>query len=127
MMTTSFVSVLAVCFLVLTSRSQAFTSRSQGVTNIAARQSLVRGIVLNRQQDTKLHVLVDPSLTISALTNVLPPTSIHDAFSVATFLPQPFWFLLVVLPNSGITKKIMGGMGTSCHSSMILPQYKYIS
>lgn len=123
MMTTSVVSVFAVCFLVLTKGSQAFTSRTQAFTNRVVGQSLVRGKVLNRQQDTTLHVFVDPSLSISALTSVLPPTSIHDAFSVATFLPQPFWLLLVFLPNSGITKKIMGGMGTLCHPLMNLPQF----
>lgn len=33
---------------------------------------------------------------------------IPQAFNVATFLPQPFWILMIVLPNSSITKKIMG-------------------
>ena len=36
---------------------------------------------------------------------------IHTAFSIATFGPQPFWFLLILIPNSKFTKKIMGGMG----------------
>jgi hypothetical protein len=59
-------------------------------------------VVLIRQESTQLQALLDPSF--------LP--TIHDAFSAATFLPQPFWLLLVLLPNSSITKKIMGGMGT---------------
>jgi len=33
---------------------------------------------------------------------------IKQAFSVATFLPQPFWLLLILLPNAKITKQIMG-------------------
>jgi hypothetical protein len=37
---------------------------------------------------------------------------IHTAFTVATFLPQPFWLLIILLPNTAITKKIMGGLGT---------------
>jgi hypothetical protein len=37
---------------------------------------------------------------------------IHSAFTVATFLPQPFWLLIILLPNTAITKKIMGGLGT---------------
>jgi len=57
-----------------------------------------------RHQATKLQ------LDLSSWNTILSPTSIHDAFSVATFFPQPFWLLLVFLPNSGITKKIMGGM-----------------
>lgn len=35
---------------------------------------------------------------------------IHTAFSVATFFPQPFWLLMILFPNSSITKKIMGGL-----------------
>jgi hypothetical protein len=33
---------------------------------------------------------------------------IQQAFSIATFLPQPFWVFMIVLPNSSITKQIMG-------------------
>ena len=40
------------------------------------------------------------------------PEPIHTAFTVATFLPQPFWVLITVLPNNKITKQIMGGLGT---------------
>jgi hypothetical protein len=36
---------------------------------------------------------------------------IHTAFAYATFGPQPFWLLLIFLPNAKITKQIMGGMG----------------
>ncbi|EEC49941.1 predicted protein [Phaeodactylum tricornutum CCAP 1055/1] len=38
------------------------------------------------------------------------PEPIHTAFTVATFLPQPFWLLMIALPNNPITKKIMGGL-----------------
>jgi hypothetical protein len=50
---------------------------------------------------------------LSALLEVLgtSPEPIHTAFSIATFFPQPFWLLLILLPKSKITKKIMGGMG----------------
>ena len=40
------------------------------------------------------------------------PEPIHTAFTVATFLPQPFWLLMILFPKSSITKKIMGGLGT---------------
>ena len=33
---------------------------------------------------------------------------IATAFNVATFLPQPFWLLMVLAPNSDLTKKLMG-------------------
>jgi hypothetical protein len=49
------------------------------------------------------------STELSAL--FLSQENIVNAFSVATFLPQPFWVLLTILPNNKLTKKIMGGMG----------------
>ena len=36
--------------------------------------------------------------------------SIKTAFSVATFLPQPFWLFLILLPNAGITIKLFGNL-----------------
>lgn len=33
--------------------------------------------------------------------------SIPDAFNLATFLPQPFWLLMIALPNTELTKKVM--------------------
>ena len=33
---------------------------------------------------------------------------ISTAFNVATFLPQPFWLLMILLPNADITKKVIG-------------------
>jgi hypothetical protein len=40
------------------------------------------------------------------------PEPIHTAFAYATFGPQPFWLLMILLPKSDITKKVMGPMGT---------------
>lgn len=70
-------------------------------------------LIPQQRQSTELQALLDPSS--------LP--TIHDAFSVATFFPQPFWLLLVLLPNSSITKKIMGGMGT-CRNAACLNHNK---
>ncbi len=39
------------------------------------------------------------------------PEPIHTAFSFATFGPQPFWLLMILLPNNEITKKVMGRLG----------------
>ena len=50
---------------------------------------------------------------VSAITDQFYPTSpepIHTAFTIATFLPQPFWLLMILLPNNKITKTIMGGL-----------------
>merc|ERR1719440_749233 len=41
---------------------------------------------------------------LNAVTNDL----IEQGFNVDTFLPQPFWILMIALPNANITKKIMG-------------------
>jgi hypothetical protein len=43
----------------------------------------------------------------------ISPEPIHTAFALATFGPQPFWLLMILLPNASFTKKIMGSMGTS--------------
>ena len=49
---------------------------------------------------------------LSALVDIVgtSPEPIHSAFSVATFFPQPFWLLIILLPNAKVTKKIMGSM-----------------
>jgi hypothetical protein len=39
------------------------------------------------------------------------PEPIHTAFAFATFGPQPFWLLMILLPTQEFTKKIMGKMG----------------
>ena len=59
---------------------------------------------------TSRHALLDPML-LSSVTDP-SPAAIQQAFSVATFFPQPFWLFLVLLPNAGFTKKLMGGMET---------------
>ncbi|CAB9529741.1 expressed unknown protein [Seminavis robusta] len=48
-----------------------------------------------------------PSST--ALAYTVSPEPIHTVFNVATFGPQPFWLLIILLPKSDVTKKIMGG------------------
>ena len=54
------------------------------------------------------------STQLCALMDVVgvSPEPIHTAFTVATFFPQPFWLLIILLPNWNVTKKIMGGLGT---------------
>lgn len=54
---------------------------------------------------------VSSSVSTAAASIVgISPEPIHAAFSVATFLPQPFWLLMIVLPNNSLTKKVMGGL-----------------
>jgi Domain of unknown function (DUF4281) len=54
-------------------------------------------------------VITVPSLLVGAAVTV-SPEPIHTAFTVATFAPQPFWLLMILLPNSTLTKRIMGGL-----------------
>jgi len=64
-------------------------------------------------------VIIDPSTAIESTTailsagldNVLSNENIKQAFSLATFGPQYLWILLVLFPNTNITKKVMGGYG----------------
>lgn len=100
--------LLSVLLLLGLFQSEAFSN-----TAISARRSISTSI--NRgssglKQSTELFALLDPSIILS--TDILTEESIHTAFSVATFFPQPFWVLLTLLPNTSFTKKIMGGMGT---------------
>ena len=44
------------------------------------------------------------------------PEPIHSAFAFATFGPQPFWLLMILLPTNEFTKKIMGKMGKNLFS-----------
>eukprot|EP00816_Leptocylindrus_hargravesii_P012710 CAMPEP_0196824138 /NCGR_PEP_ID=MMETSP1362-20130617/90604_1 /TAXON_ID=163516 /ORGANISM="Leptocylindrus danicus, Strain CCMP1856" /LENGTH=231 /DNA_ID=CAMNT_0042204293 /DNA_START=85 /DNA_END=780 /DNA_ORIENTATION=+ len=49
------------------------------------------------------------SMLVSSLTDtIFTPDSIKGAFNVATFLPQPFWLLPILLPKADITKKLFG-------------------
>lgn len=82
-------------------------------------------------ENTAHHALLDPdlmetvgtSLLSSATTSssplLLSNDGIKTAFSVATFLPQPFWLLLILLPNSDITKKIMGNLSVPVVLSLV--------
>lgn len=75
-----------------------------------------RHCLLPASSSTALPALLDPMVTSSLLQStsesVLLPSadSIRTAFNVATFLPQPFWLFLILLPNSGVTKKMFGGL-----------------
>ena len=71
-------------------------------------------------QHTQHEALLDPYLLETASSSLLSADataavgssadSIKTAFSVATFLPQPFWLFLILLPNTGITKRLFGDL-----------------
>ena len=58
--------------------------------------------------------LIEQTISSSSttLSFIFSNDDIKQAFNVATFFPQPFWLLLILIPNSNFTKKVMGGLGT---------------
>jgi hypothetical protein len=48
------------------------------------------------------------SSAATAALSTVSPEPIHTAFSVATFLPQNFYILLVLFPNAKFTKQLLG-------------------
>eukprot|EP00542_Grammatophora_oceanica_P021168 CAMPEP_0194034822 /NCGR_PEP_ID=MMETSP0009_2-20130614/7255_1 /TAXON_ID=210454 /ORGANISM="Grammatophora oceanica, Strain CCMP 410" /LENGTH=222 /DNA_ID=CAMNT_0038675907 /DNA_START=48 /DNA_END=716 /DNA_ORIENTATION=+ len=46
--------------------------------------------------------------TVSNSDLLTSPEAIKQAFSLATFLPQPFWGFLILAPNAKITRQILG-------------------
>ena len=101
--------ILRLISVLLSDQVEAFTtpsvslSTSQRVPHVVALPSL--DMTPPKRSSTKLSAILDPS--------ILSQDSIHEAFTVATFFPQPFWLLLILIPNTTVTKKIMGGMGAS--------------
>lgn len=84
------VQLVVVVVLVLLDHASCFSSiRSTG-----------RGVAAVRPR--MLPKLASPKSRLSAL---LP--SISDGFTIATFLPQPFWLLMIGLPNWKGTKQVM--------------------
>lgn len=70
----------------------------------------------NPTEVTSLHAIPIDTSTISiatevssAVSDLLSNENIKEAFSVATFGPQYLWLLMILIPNTGITKRIMGG------------------
>ena len=67
--------------------------------------------------DSSSLVLSSSSSSSSTLDVVSSPGGFFDAhtikvaFIVATFLPQLPWLFLILLPNAGVTRKLLGGYG----------------
>jgi hypothetical protein len=81
---------------------------------VASLTTRTTGTSSTRRSMMLTEVLSEASTWLSVAAADVPLSSepIHTAFTVATFLPQPFWLLIILLPNTAITKKIMGGLGT---------------
>lgn len=96
---------------------------SEGFTSPRASNAFVPSCSLERRQKLSVAAAVpdmasflsDSFFTVSSTVTAIQtsPEPIHSAFSVATFLPQPFWMLIILFPKQKITKQIMGGLGKS--------------
>lgn len=51
---------------------------------------------------------IDTSSMLTSLSPILSNENISKAFNVATFGPQILWLFMILLPNTTITKKLMG-------------------
>lgn len=84
------------------SHLQTFASIDDIATLATSTQPLIDGNYFSS-------VLSSSSLDIS--DGLLSTENIKVAFSIATFFPQLPWLFLILLPNAGVTKKLLGGYG----------------
>jgi hypothetical protein len=109
--------------------SQAFVviRRPSSLSSVGAKQQQQQQqqqqnslLINNRRKNCNSMIRKITSKTSSSNTQLygvidivgISPEPIHTAFAYATFGPQPFWLLMILLPKSDITKKVMGPMGT---------------
>jgi hypothetical protein len=85
---------------------------------LSTSSSLLGMAVLHLQQEESLSMTTSGSHVAAAVVMV-SPEPIHTAFTIATFFPQPFWFLMIALPNHPFTKRIMGGLEVPLICSLI--------
>jgi hypothetical protein len=107
-MTFSRLNKIGLILTILAGLSSAFVSPRSGAT-VTQHASIVQ--VLQQR-----HNLISANPTKTSLNGVMEivgvsPEPIHTAFAFATFGPQPFWLLMILLPKNDITKKVMGSLG----------------
>ena len=124
--------------LVTLKLDQAFSFRSGGPSIIGngrsaiarSRKKFANPPTGNLNLDANGRVCGRKSYNDSQLNAVMDivgvsPEPIHSAFAFATFGPQPFWLLMILLPGNDLTKKIMGKMGKKrCH--LVAPRNHFI-
>ena len=109
---------------------QAFSFRSGGPSIARSRKKFANPPTGNLNLDANGRVCGRKSYNDSQLNAVMDivgvsPEPIHSAFAFATFGPQPFWLLMILLPGNDLTKKIMGKMGKKrCH--LVAPRNHFI-
>lgn len=87
-------------------------SRHQAVVLPSLQSATTTQLGLSPLEDLTILNHIDSAALSSSLdltAGILTTENIKQAFSVATFFPQLFWLFLILIPKSGITKKLMGG------------------
>ena len=97
-----------ICLLVLYSiHTTAFS-----VTKASLRSFNTKSSIINQFSNTHRRAIRTTSLRSNS-------ELISTAFDVATFLPQPFWLLMIFLPNLSLTKSVMGNWSTIIGFSLV--------
>ena len=106
--------LLSACVWTMPQVTQAFapvtSSSRSSILQRNTHQQLALSLV--DDFDTASTLITNSAALSSSLdlsSGILTTENIKQAFSVATFFPQIWWLFLIVLPKSGITKKLMGG------------------
>ena len=116
--------LLVFSFALPTSAATCFHKVAFTASNVAGRRPIIfHEAPANQRQRTcgsricrpMTAVTEMPSIASVSLSSLVQtsPEPIHTAFSIATFAPQPFWLLIILLPENKLTKQIMGGLGES--------------
>jgi len=103
--------LISVCVWALPHATLAFAPTSRRNTHTS--QPLALSLCALGDFDTANNLITNSAALSSSIdlssAGILTTENIKQAFSVATFFPQIWWLFLIVLPKSGITKKLMGG------------------
>lgn len=96
----------------------SYSDRALNFARIASTRNEGQQQIRDRRRNASSNLglsAVVPSLVEDATQFILAANEganvnelIRQAFSVATFFPQPFWILLILLPNATVTKLILG-------------------
>lgn len=87
----------------------AMSSETAASSFLSIIQTFISSTIPVGTMDSIVSTTISSSSISSSSSMSVSPEPIHTAFAIATFLPQPFWVLMVLFPNSSITKRCMTG------------------
>ena len=101
-----------ICLLVLyTINTTAFSASKPSLRSLNAKPSIINQFSSTHHKEPR---------TATSTTSLRSNSElISTAFDVATFLPQPFWLLMIFLPNLSLTKSVMGNWSTIIGFSLV--------